>query len=197
MNYDSTGTAERWPIHPWHARQLTVTQSLGDSYLHLFTGGYGFRRNVLYLDLTRATAAPVLALRALAGSILEWQQISRCRRSALLCPAAAPVARLCLSVHRTAICAQQADGRQVGGRRHGGMAPAHRRRLRRVLCRCRSGPAAAVRPSAARCRLGVEARRCALLHTSIGAVRLDVAVPVKRLPGGDSFRLYIGLGQAF
>jgi len=34
-------------------------------------------------------------------------------------------------------------------------------------------------------------------YTPIGAVRLDVAVPVKRVPGGDAFELYIGLGQAF
>lgn len=33
--------------------------------------------------------------------------------------------------------------------------------------------------------------------TSIGPIRLDVAVPINREPGGDSFELYIGLGQAF
>ena len=33
--------------------------------------------------------------------------------------------------------------------------------------------------------------------TSIGPIRLDVAVPVNRPPGGDAFELYIGLGQAF
>jgi translocation and assembly module TamA len=34
-------------------------------------------------------------------------------------------------------------------------------------------------------------------YTSIGPIRLDVAVPVNRQPGGDSFELYIGIGQAF
>jgi translocation and assembly module TamA len=34
-------------------------------------------------------------------------------------------------------------------------------------------------------------------YTPIGAVRVDVAVPLVHLPGGDSFELYIGLGQAF
>lgn len=34
-------------------------------------------------------------------------------------------------------------------------------------------------------------------YTAIGAVRLDVAVPVTPIPGGDAFELYIGLGQAF
>ncbi|HTX50594.1 MAG TPA: BamA/TamA family outer membrane protein [Caulobacteraceae bacterium] len=34
-------------------------------------------------------------------------------------------------------------------------------------------------------------------YTPIGPIRLDVAVPLNREPGGDSFELYIGLGQAF
>jgi len=34
-------------------------------------------------------------------------------------------------------------------------------------------------------------------YTSIGAVRLDAAVPLTRIPGGDAFEIYIGLGQAF
>jgi translocation and assembly module TamA len=34
-------------------------------------------------------------------------------------------------------------------------------------------------------------------YTSIGPIRLDVAVPLNRQPGGDSFELYLGLGQAF
>lgn len=34
-------------------------------------------------------------------------------------------------------------------------------------------------------------------YTSIGPVRLDVALPLKKIAGGDSFGLYIGLGQAF
>jgi translocation and assembly module TamA len=34
-------------------------------------------------------------------------------------------------------------------------------------------------------------------YTPIGPVRVDVAVPVERQPNGDSFELYLGLGQAF
>jgi translocation and assembly module TamA len=34
-------------------------------------------------------------------------------------------------------------------------------------------------------------------YTPIGAIRIDVAAPLIRLPGGDAFELYIGLGQAF
>jgi len=34
-------------------------------------------------------------------------------------------------------------------------------------------------------------------YTSIGPIRLDVAVPLNREPHGDAFELYIGIGQAF
>ena len=34
-------------------------------------------------------------------------------------------------------------------------------------------------------------------YTPIGPIRFDVAVPVSRRPGEDSFEVYIGLGQAF
>lgn len=34
-------------------------------------------------------------------------------------------------------------------------------------------------------------------YTSIGPIRLDVAAPLQRLPGGDAFELYLGIGQAF
>ncbi len=34
-------------------------------------------------------------------------------------------------------------------------------------------------------------------YTPIGAVRLDMAVPMRRVPNGDAFELYVGLGQAF
>lgn len=41
--------------------------------------------------------------------------------------------------------------------------------------------------------VGVGAR----YYTSFGPICLDVAVPVNKEPGGDSFELYIGIGQAF
>ena len=34
-------------------------------------------------------------------------------------------------------------------------------------------------------------------YTPIGPVRVDIAIPLNRPPGGDSFELYLGLGQAF
>jgi translocation and assembly module TamA len=34
-------------------------------------------------------------------------------------------------------------------------------------------------------------------YTPIGPIRLDVAVPLNKLPGGDSLEIYIGIGQAF
>jgi translocation and assembly module TamA len=41
--------------------------------------------------------------------------------------------------------------------------------------------------------VGVGAR----YYTSFGPIRVDIAVPVNKEPGGDSFELYIGIGQAF
>jgi translocation and assembly module TamA len=34
-------------------------------------------------------------------------------------------------------------------------------------------------------------------YTSIGPIRADIAIPLNKQPGGDSFELYLGLGQAF
>ena len=34
-------------------------------------------------------------------------------------------------------------------------------------------------------------------YTAIGPIRLDFAVPLNRQPGGDSFEVYFGIGQAF
>lgn len=47
--------------------------------------------------------------------------------------------------------------------------------------------------SAWRAGAGIGAR----YYTSFGPIRLDVAVPLNRQPGGDAFELYIGIGQAF
>ena len=41
--------------------------------------------------------------------------------------------------------------------------------------------------------VGVGAR----YYTAIGPIRVDVAVPTTKPPHGDSFELYLGLGQAF
>jgi translocation and assembly module TamA len=34
-------------------------------------------------------------------------------------------------------------------------------------------------------------------YTPIGPIRLDFAIPVVPVRGGDSFEVYIGIGQAF
>ena len=34
-------------------------------------------------------------------------------------------------------------------------------------------------------------------YTPIGPIRLDIALPVRRLPSGDALEVYVGLGQAF
>ena len=54
---------------------------------------------------------------------------------------------------------------------------------------------ASVKPLPDDTRIGVGAGM--RYYTPIGPIRLDVAVPVGRRPGDDSFEVYIGLGQAF
>jgi translocation and assembly module TamA len=34
-------------------------------------------------------------------------------------------------------------------------------------------------------------------YTPIGPIRFDIALPVRRLPGGDALEVYVGLGQTF
>lgn len=52
-----------------------------------------------------------------------------------------------------------------------------------------------VNPLDATLRFGVGAG--VRYYTPIGPIRLDLAGPIQRLPGGDAFEVYIGLGQAF
>ena len=46
-------------------------------------------------------------------------------------------------------------------------------------------------------RVARRGRIGARYYTSIGPIRLDIAVPLNKVPGGDLFELYIGIGQAF
>jgi len=34
-------------------------------------------------------------------------------------------------------------------------------------------------------------------YTAIGPIRVDLAIPVNKLPDSGSFQIYIGIGQAF
>ncbi len=55
--------------------------------------------------------------------------------------------------------------------------------------------AAGSRPFQGPLRVGVGVG--ARYYTPIGPIRLDVALPLQKLPGGDSFELYVGLGESF
>jgi translocation and assembly module TamA len=54
---------------------------------------------------------------------------------------------------------------------------------------------ASIKPLPADTRFGAGAGM--RYYTPIGPIRLDIAVPIGRRPGEDSFEVYIGLGQAF
>ena len=64
-----------------------------------------------------------------------------------------------------------------------------------ALCADAGQVSSASAPFAGKLRVGVGAG--VRYYTSIGPIRLDVAVPVDKVPGDDSFELYIGLGEAF
>ena len=54
---------------------------------------------------------------------------------------------------------------------------------------------ASIKPLPDEIRVGVGAGM--RYYTPIGPIRFDIAVPVDRRPGDDSFEIYVGLGQAF
>jgi translocation and assembly module TamA len=54
---------------------------------------------------------------------------------------------------------------------------------------------ASLKPLPDEIRVGVGAG--ARYYTPIGPIRFDIAMPVDRRPGEDSFEIYVGLGQAF
>ena len=92
---------------------------------------------------------------------------------------------------------QFADGKPTGGTAIGAGTIELRQRLwgnwgaARSSMPARSPPTAPPLAGAWRIGAGVGVR----YYTSIGPIRLDVAAPVNRAPGGDAFEVYIGLGR--
>ncbi len=127
---------------------------------------------------------------------LRRRAVRPAARPALLCRRLRHGARLSLPVGRAAVPGRQSDRRHGGQRRISRVPPADSRQLRRGgvrRCRARSPRTARRSPATGVSGAGIGVR----YYTSIGPIRLDVAVPLNREPGGDAFELYIGIGQAF
>ncbi len=194
VNYNSTGLSDllRDPVSGGRASvAVTPTQSFGANslaFLVLQASGSA------YFDLGEPGRS-VLALRALAGSIMGGSNLELPPDQRLYAGGSATVRGFAYQ----SIGPQFADQKPVGAKSVDAATIEFRQRILEdygVAAFVDAGQASAVGApfsGAVRVGAGIGAR----YYTPLGAVRGDIAVPLNRIPGGDAFELYIGLGQAF
>jgi translocation and assembly module TamA len=194
VSYDSTGIADvlRDPVKGWRASlAVTPTKAFGDSDL-TFVALQASASTYFYLS---ANGRSVLALRGLAGSILGGSNLELPPDQRLYAGGSATVRGFAYQ----SIGPLFPDGKPVGAKSVDAGTIEFRQRIGEDW-----GGAAFVDAGQAsasgspftgdvRVGAGIGAR----YYTALGAVRLDVAVPLTRVHGGDAFEVYIGLGQAF
>lgn len=194
VSYDSTGIADvlRDPTKGWRASfAVTPTRSFGYSALTFFALQASAST---YFDLS-GNGRSVLALRGLAGSILGGSNMELPPDQRLYAGGSATVRGFAYQ----SIGPLFPDGNPVGAKSVDAGTIEFRQRIGEDW-----GGAAFVDAGQAnaggtpftgdvRVGAGIGAR----YYTALGAVRLDVAVPLTRVHGGDAFEVYIGLGQAF
>ncbi len=193
-NYDSTGLTDLLhdPVHGARASlAVTPTQSFGiDSLAFLVLQASGST----YFDVA-GEGRSVLALRALAGSIVGGSNLELPPDQRLYAGGSATVRGFAYQSNRP----QLPDHKPIGAKSVDAATIEFRQRVLEdygaavfVDAGQASGGGAPF-SGAVRVGAGVGVR----YYTPLGAVRADIAVPVNRVRGGDSFELYIGLGQAF
>ena len=194
ISYDSTGIADvlRDPVKGVRASlAVTPTQSFSATDLTFFVLQASAST---YFDVS-GDGRSVVALRGLAGSILGGSNLGLPPDQRLYAGGSATVRGFAYQ----SIGPLFPDGNPVGAKSVDAGTIEFRQRIGEDW-----GGAAFVDAGQAsangapfngpvRVGAGIGAR----YYTAIGAVRLDVAVPVTRVRGGDSFEIYIGLGQAF
>ncbi|HSM96210.1 MAG TPA: BamA/TamA family outer membrane protein, partial [Rhizomicrobium sp.] len=191
--FDSTGITDalRDPVSGFRASlAVTPTKSFGDSGL-LFLVLQGSASS--YFDVS-GDGRSVLALRGLAGSIVGGSNMDVPPDQRLYAGGSATVRGFAYQ----SIGPQFADGNPVGAKSVDAATVEFRQRIGEdwgAAAFVDAGQASDGAPftGAVRVGAGIGAR----YYTPIGAVRLDLAVPLNRMPGGDKFEVYIGLGQAF
>jgi translocation and assembly module TamA len=198
-HYDGTGL-ENPLLDPTHGVRATLTATP--------TLSIGSRRHPFailetsastYLDLARFGLAPpgrsVFALRGLVGNIVGAGQFDVPPDQRFYAGGSATVR----GFKYQSVGPRFADGAPIGGTAIDAATVEFRQRLFRdfgVVGFADAGQVAAGHiPFAGTLRVGVGIGL--RYYTPIGPIRLDVAVPVNRESGGDSFELYLGLGQAF
>jgi translocation and assembly module TamA len=194
INYDSTGLTDLLhdPVSGARASAaVTPTQSFGaNSLTFLVLQASGST----YFDLGEPGRS-VLALRALAGSILGGSNLELPPDQRLYGGGSATVRGFAYQ----SIGPQFADGKPMGAKSVDAATIEFRQRILSdygVAVFLDAGQASAggmPLSGAVRVGAGVGAR----YYTPLGAVRADIAVPLNRVPGSDAFELYIGLGQSF
>ncbi|MBS0277877.1 MAG: outer membrane protein assembly factor [Proteobacteria bacterium] len=193
VSYDTTGITDvlHDPTHGWRASAaITPTQSFGGTNLTFFVLQTSAST---YFDLS-GNGRSVLALRGLAGSILGGSNLSVPPDQRLYAGGSATVRGFAYQ----SIGPQFSDGNPVGAKSVDAASIEFRQRIGEDwggVAFVDAGQASTGAPFTGdvRAGAGVGAR----YYTPIGAVRLDVAVPLNPLPKGDKFEIYIGLGQAF
>jgi translocation and assembly module TamA len=186
-----TGVLED-PTHGLRASFATTpTKSFGASDLLFFVLQ---SQASTYFDFG-SEGRSVLALRGLAGSIIGGSNLSLPPDQRLYLGGSATVRGFAYQ----SIGPQFADGRPQGAKSVDAGTIEFRQRIGENwggAAFVDAGQANANGPpfqGLIRVGAGIGAR----YYTPIGPVRLDVAVPVTKIHGGDSFEIYIGLGQAF
>lgn len=194
VTYDTTGTTGLLadPTHGQRvALQVTPTQSLDDSNLLFLPVQLS---GISYFDMS-GDGRSVLAMRALVGSILGGSNLSVPPDQRLYAGGSATVR----GYDYQSIGPQFANGDPVGAKSVDAATLEWRQRIGQdwggALFVDAGQASADGTPFNGTLRVG--AGIGARYYTPIGAVRLDVAAPLNRIPGGSAFQVYIGLGQAF
>lgn len=193
-SYDSTGIVDvlRDPTSGLRASAaVTPTQSFGASdltFVVLQASGAS------YFDLA-GDGRSVLALRALVGTILGGSNLELPPDQRLYAGGSATVRGYAYQ----SIGPQFPDGNPVGAKSVNAGTVEFRQRIGEdwggvaFIDGGQASENGAPFTGTPHFGAGVGAR----YYTPIGAIRLDAAVPLTRIRGGDSFEVYIGLGQAF
>jgi translocation and assembly module TamA len=193
INYDSTGITDllRDPVSGLRASlALTPTHAIGADDITFFITQVSAST---YFDLSDGGRS-VVALRGLAGTILGGSNLGLPPDQRLYAGGSATVRGYAYQ----SIGPQFADGTPVGAKSVDAASVEFRQRIGEdwgAAAFVDAGQAGTGAPFTGKLYTG--AGLGARYYTPIGAARLDIGVPLTHQPNGDSFELYIGLGQAF
>ena len=197
--YDSTGIVN--PLEdPLHGIRASITATPTQAF-----GGNNATFVILqgsaaaYFDVGRFGGAPpgrsVLALRGLVGSAQGATQFELPPDQRFYGGGSATVR----GFRYQSIGPQFPDGKPIGGTSIDAATIEFRQRLPRNFGAVAFVDAGQVSANSTPFQgtLHVGAGVGVRYYTAIGPIRLDVAVPLTKTPGNDSFEIYLGLGQAF